>query len=134
MNAVADEQHDAPGPATAEQLREIADLKYVMDVLEQRSGFESTGVLWRIRLKVARHMIGVLLRRAGVTGQEPLTPPGSVAQDELRKTHWMLQLDSPRLVPAARDAEWKRELNLKVARFADRVRSRRISEGTDPEN
>ena len=103
---------------------------FVIKILEQRSRFEHSGFLWRIRLKVARHMYGVLVRRAGMTSVESLPELSTAEQDELIETHWMLRLDSPRPVPVGSDAAWRRALNSKVARFTNRMRSRRTDRET----
>jgi hypothetical protein len=133
VNAVADEQHDAPRPVTPGQLREIAQMLFAIGILEQRSHSENSPWLWRIRLKVARHMYGVLVRRAGMSDVHALPELSPAEQDELLRTHWILQLEAPRPSPAARNVEWVRELEAKVSRFADRMRSRRLRRWTDRE-
>lgn len=125
MNAIADEQPDAPPPATPGQLRDIANMRFTIEVLERRSRSGDAAFLWRIRLKVARHMYGVLARRAGVSDVDVLPQLSPDEQEELLRTHWMLQSEVPYPPYAARNVAWMRELEAKVSRFADRMRSRR---------
>lgn len=128
VNAVIRAQDDAPKPASTAQLREIATMRFAVTTLEQRSRSEFSGFLWRIRLKVARHMSGVLARRAGISDRDAVPELSLAEQDEQLRTHWILQPDVNAPPPVAQDVEWRRELESKVARFTDRLRSRR----TDP--
>ena len=99
-------------------------MQFVLRVLAERSSSETWGYLWRIRLKVARHIYGILVRRAADFDPESLPEPGPPEQRQLLATHPLLQPDEPRSV-AVECAEWMPELRARVTQFADRVRRRR---------
>lgn len=99
-------------------------MRFVLRILAERSSSEAWGYLWRIKSKVARHMYGILVRRARDFDLESLPEPGPAEQRQLLATHPLLQPDEPQPVVVER-AECMTELRAKVTRFADRMRRRR---------
>ena len=127
MNALTSNSDHEVRPANPEALREIARMLFSIEVLKQRSSSELSGFLWRIKLKVARHMYRVLVRRTGVFDVETLPKLSPAEQQQLLKTHPLLQPDLASSFSTDLKTDWMQEVEAKVARFADRMTSRRSS-------
>lgn len=115
-----------PGDALHDprDVREASRMLFTVGVLEQRTDSDVSGYLWRIKLKVARHMLRVLARRCGASRAEVLPDLGPDEQAELLETHPLLQPDPPGTGPVGTKPDWGLAIELKVARFAQRMRSR----------